>query len=323
MEAALSTVILMNSIVAVLNFGFSITSYLYLPTVGCIAFAAWTGVEAVSSFESKSASETIIVDGGGRVDSRVLRGVDRFEYHDVITMALTTLRVVSVFVWGHVFFVGAVVVAVNMASLADSLPHVYPVRVVVPHWAILLWMIGLAIELHEKCAGYSVVEKLRGAYRSRPWLVKVIISCFLKVVSFFFRFNTFWMGALLVLSVMERMTPKHLPRYVLPRVLGFVWLAVRVLKKCWRRVLLWKLGEMCRSQPRCKSVRALVMVAGIIYTVLLYLLPLPPWWRFGLVVTHTVRALNVLSSLRRENGGANVRGIFRVRGVGAGVVLPA
>ena len=320
-EAGLSTVIFMNAIIAVLNFKLTIATYLlYPPAVSCMSYAAWAGVEAMNSFESKSARETSSVDCVRRADSRMLRGVDLFEYDDVIAMALFTLRVVSVFVWSHLFLVGAVLTFTNLAAIADMLPHGRRFRVVVPFTQ--LWVAWFAIKLFEKCTGYSVLGALRGACSSYPRLLKVV-GLFVRLISVYIWFSTRFFGALFVLKVLEVMTPNNLPRHSLFRVLGFLWVAIKVLKKCGGYVMFWKLAELCRSQPRCKPVRALVIVAGMMYAALLYFFPLPLWWRWGLIVAHTVRALNVLSSLRRENEGANVREVFRVRGVAGGAYLPA
>jgi len=288
-EAALSTITLMYMISALLNFGCGFSVYLCLPTVGCVACAAWTGVEAASSFETEKSEQIIsIAVHGGRTNPRGLRGIDLFEYGDVTT-DVVQIRVTEVF------------------------SEVFSSRFG------FMWMAWLAVALLEKYAGYSVFGSVRKVFSPLPRLI-MVFSFIFRIVSFIFWFYTlcakFWLPVL----VLESMTPKTLS----PCVLFFLWLTFKLQKTYGGKIMFWKLGEMCRSQPRCKPVRALVLVTGMMYPVLLWLFGrLPSVWRWSLIMTHTIRALNVLSSIRREMKGANVRGIFGRSGVQEGVRLPA
>lgn len=58
-----------------------------------------------------------------------------------------------------------------------------------------------------------------------------------------------------------------------------------------------KLGEPCRTHPFSRHARAVVFAGSVLYAALVYLCPVPPMWRWGVIVTHTTRTLKVVYSL--------------------------
>lgn len=89
---------------------------LFVPVTLCIGCAGWTAVShcifalkvqgAVDTIVSKNASEIDLLEGGSSVDP--LRGVDLFEYHDLISMSLTNFEVVAVVCLFYLYFLATV-----------------------------------------------------------------------------------------------------------------------------------------------------------------------------------------------------------------------
>ncbi|CAM9671117.1 unnamed protein product [Scytosiphon promiscuus] len=64
-----------------------------------------------------------------------------------------------------------------------------------------------------------------------------------------------------------------------------------------------RLRKLFLTRPRCRRGRFLLLLSGVVYAVSLFCSPLPSWWMWSLIVTHTTRLLNVLVALRGHNEG--------------------
>lgn len=91
-----------------------------------------------------------------------------------------------------------------------------------------------------------------------------------------------------------------------------IWLVLIVLALLTFRRLFYrfrfvekfrKLEQSCRTQPSCNLVRTVLILSSIAYGIVLYHSPAPSVLRWSLIVTHAVRALKLVISLRDQREG--------------------
>jgi len=152
---------------------------LFPPVVTCIGCAVWTGAShslwtsrvrrAVDTIVSTNASEIGRVGPGSWADSLSLDRVDVFEYHDVITLSLYVLKVVSVWLLLQTLSLGVTLCVVIYLLLAFSIQ------------TDVLWVLGIFValwlgcffRLMYTCGVAERIWNLGEACRTRPFYARV------------------------------------------------------------------------------------------------------------------------------------------------------
>lgn len=173
-EAVLSTIVFMyalkGAVEIVENQDVARGCFLFPPVVLCIGCAVWTGVShslcapkvqgAVNSIVSTNASEIDRLGPVAWADSLSLDGVDLFSYHDVLSLSLNVLKVVSAWLLLQVLSLGLTLCVVVYLLLAFSLASdaYWLLAVFVPLWlatyARLMYkhgVVGRTWKLGEAC----------------------------------------------------------------------------------------------------------------------------------------------------------------------------
>lgn len=153
--------------------------FLFPPVVVCIGCAVWTGVShslctarvrrAVDTIVATNASEISRVGPGDWADSLSLDRVDVFEYHDVITLSLYVLKVVSVWLLWQTLSLGVTLCVVIYLLLAFSIQ------------TDVLWVLGIFValwlgcyfRLMYTCRIVGRIWNLGEACRTRPFYRRV------------------------------------------------------------------------------------------------------------------------------------------------------
>lgn len=153
--------------------------FLFPPVVICIGCAVWTGAShslwtsrvrrAVETIVSINASEIGRVGPGSWADSLSLDRVDVFEYHDVITLSLYVLKVVSVWLLLQTLSLGVTLCAVVYLLLAFSIQRdvLWVLGIFVALW------LGCFFRLMYTCGVAGRICTLAEACRTRPFYARV------------------------------------------------------------------------------------------------------------------------------------------------------
>jgi len=81
----------------------------------------------------------------------------------------------------------------------------------------------------------------------------------------------------------------HFPEKISPRLAGY-----------WVKL---KLDKPFVTQPGCVFVRASLLAGGVVYGIVLFLVPGPSKWRWLLASTYNTRVLHLLVALRGKGEG--------------------
>lgn len=179
MEAALSTVVflyaLKGAVEIVENQDVARGCFLFPPVVICIGCAVWTGVShlacaprvqgAVNSIVSANAIEIDRLGPVAWADSLSLDDVDLFSYHDIVSLSLNVLKVVSAWLLLQVLSLGLTLCVVVYLLLAFSLASdaYWLLAVFVPLW------LGTYARVMYKYGVVGRTWKLGEACRTQPF----------------------------------------------------------------------------------------------------------------------------------------------------------
>lgn len=179
MEAVLSTVVFVYAIKGAVeiieNQDVARGCFLFPPVVLCIGCAVWTAVShsicapraqgAVNSIVSTNASEIDRLGPVAWADSLSLDGVDLFSYHDVLSLSLNVLKVVSAWLLLQVLSLGLTLCVVVYLLLAFSLASdaYWLLAVFVPLW------LGTYARVMYKYGVVGRTWKLGEACRTQPF----------------------------------------------------------------------------------------------------------------------------------------------------------
>lgn len=153
--------------------------FLFPPVVICIGCAVWTGAShslwtsrvrrAVGTIVSVNASEIGRLGPGSWADSLSLDRVDVFEYHDVITLSLYVLKVVSVWLLLQTLSLGVTLCVVIYLLLAFSIQRdaLWVLGIFVALW------VGCFCRLLCTCGVAGRIWKLGEACRTRSFYARV------------------------------------------------------------------------------------------------------------------------------------------------------
>lgn len=178
-EAVLSIIVFMyaleGAVEIIKNQDVARGCFLFPPVVLCIGCAVWTGVShsifaprvqvAVNDIVSTNASEIERLGPVAWADPLSLDGVDLFSYHDVLSLSLNVLKVVSAWLLLQVLSLGLTVCVVIYLLLAFSLASdaYWLLAVFVPLWLLTY------VRVMYKCGVVGRTWKLGEACRTQPF----------------------------------------------------------------------------------------------------------------------------------------------------------